>query len=82
MSEIFKITYPCLENQACWETSADVPPVPINGMYVDEDAHEYIIYSKSNDGNAIATLLYFLEDYFHVFPQQQGMNHFISSYWD
>jgi hypothetical protein len=48
--EIFKITYPCLENKDCWETSTDVPPVPNNGMYVDEDVHEYINYSKSNDG--------------------------------
>ena len=59
-NEIYKITYPCLDRQSCWEKSEDIPSLTV-GEYLDEESHEYIEYSigdgKCDTSHNIAPLL-------------------------
>jgi hypothetical protein len=43
-NEIYKISYPCLEGQQCWEKSDYIPSL-IEGEYFDDESYGYIEYS-------------------------------------
>lgn len=38
--EIYKIIYPCLAGEKCWEKSSSAPSLPANDIYIEEDAYD------------------------------------------
>ncbi len=53
-SEIYKITYPCLNGQTCWEQSTNIPSEPTHDMVVDYKISD----NKCENDNFVYPLLH------------------------
>ncbi len=67
-NEIYKITYPCLNGQTCWEKSADVPSDPTQGMIVGYKVSN----NKCETDNFVYTLFYAIKTCVTIFVPQES----------